>query len=79
MSAEDKTNLALDNDREWRKLLLEQNKTLFDKVDKINDNLSKKAKEDEKRFTRLEIKSSMWGIFSGILSTLGIHIWKMWK
>jgi hypothetical protein len=68
--------IILDNMSKWNTLLLDQNKTLFEKVDKINETLAKKDKNDEKRLTRLEIKSGLWGLVGGILSTLGIHVWK---
>lgn len=74
--SDEKIDLVIDNDREWRKLLLDQNKELSEKVDKINDNFATKAKNDERRLTKLEIKSGFWGLVGGILSFLGIHVWK---
>ena len=69
-------DLVIDNDREWRKLLLDQNKELFKKIDKLDENFSKKCVNDEKRLTRLEVKSGMWGLIGGALTFFGINIFK---
>ena len=73
---EQELKIALENEKEWRKLSFEQNKALFQKMDELNKNFSTYKEHTSSRMTKMEVKSGLIGALTALLSTIGIHLWK---
>jgi hypothetical protein len=72
----DNIDIILDNDREWRKLLLDRQDILFNKIDKLSDCLSEEQKRVEHRITKIEVKSGFIGFIGGVCAYLGSLLFK---